>query len=310
MNISSNLFFLLSSLLLVGCFQKMYGQEDTQYTQYMYNTSVINPAYTGSVNSLQFFGLYRAQWTGIEGAPQTANLSMAMPIDYSNFGIGGNLVQETIGAMNRTAVAVDLAYRVELNRDYQLAFGMKGTMEFTSVDYTKLTIHDVNDPVSENNISNRFTPNVGAGVFFYSDRLYVGVSIPTIFKRDRFSDNEYSALKKDVNFYWIGGYVIHASDMVVVKPTFMLKTVSGGSAKVDFSTNVTYADRFTAGVSYQWNSAISALAGFQATDQLFVGYAYDASVSGIRTVNTGSHEILLRFELDRGAGKRNTGSYF
>lgn len=310
MNISSNLFFLLSSLLLVGCFQKVYGQEDTQYTQYMYNTSVINPAYTGSVNTLQFFGLYRAQWTGIEGAPQTTNLSMATPFDYSQLGMGGNFVHEKIGAISRTAVSVDVAYRVELNLDYRMAFGMKGTMEFTSVDYSKLAIHDEDDPVSETNISNRFTPNVGAGVYLYSDRLYVGVSIPTIFKRERFSDNEYTVLKKDINLYWIGGYVFPVSDMVVVKPTFMLKTVSGNSVKVDLSTNVIYADKFTAGLSYQWNSAISALAGFQATDQLFIGYAYDASTSKIGTVNTGSHEILLRFELSRGSGRSNLGNYF
>lgn len=305
MKFKKQIILMMNSLLLVGCFQMVYAQGDSHYTQYMYNTGVINPAYGASVDGAQLFGLYRTQWVGLNGAPHTANIGVVAPLGMSNLGIGGNVVAESIGALASTDVSVDVSYRVELNRDYSMAFGLKGAMNYMSVDYTKLDIKDTNDVVVSESVVSRFTPNIGAGVFMYSDKMYVGVSVPSFIKRRRFADSELAGLTDDFNLYVIGGYVAQLSDVVVFKPAVLLKTVGGNSLLADISANVLLYDKFTAGVSYHWNSSVSALAGFQINNRLFVGYSYDASTNKLGTANAGSHELFIRFDLNQ----KKRGSY-
>ncbi|EKB05833.1 hypothetical protein HMPREF9713_00635 [Myroides odoratimimus CCUG 12700] len=310
MSIQKNIKKIGISLLLIGCFQTMQAQQDPQYTQYMYNANMINPAYAGSRGTLNVFGMYRTQWVGLEGAPKTANVSVSTPLGESGLGLGVNFTNDRIGAMDENNISVDLAYAIDLNENYKLAFGLKGTANLLSVDYTKLNIHNPTDPVSQENLNNKFNPNIGAGVYLYSDKAYVGLSVPNFLTTDRYDDNDITTMRQKMHFYLMGGYVFDLSQEILFKPAALVKAVSGAPLQVDLTANFLFYDKFTLGGAYRWDASVSALAGFQVNENLFVGYSYDFDTTALRHYNSGSHEIFLRFELFNRRSTINAPRFF
>lgn len=275
----------------------------------MYNHSVINPAYAGSREGMYIFGLYRTQWVGLDGAPKTATLSMDTPLGKSGLGLGVNFINDRIGAMDENTLSVDLSYGIDLNYEYKLAFGLKGSGNLLNVDYSKLSIYDGSDPVSLVDVENKFTPNIGAGMFLYSEKAYIGLSSPNLFTRTRYDDNSLSTLRQRMHLYLTGGYVFDLNYNLKFKPAAMVKMVEGSPLQVDLSANFMFRDKFTVGAAYRWDAAVSGLVGFQVTDNIMVGYSYDAETSKLSHYNSGSHEIFLRFNLFNGF-KRVTAPRF
>ncbi|WP_010250245.1 PorP/SprF family type IX secretion system membrane protein [Myroides injenensis] len=310
MRISKTIKLFGISLFAIGCFQSMQAQQDPQYTQYMYNTNQVNPAYAGSRGTMTVFGLYRTQWVGLDGAPKTANLSVSSPIGESGLGLGVNFTNDRLGAMDENNISIDLSYAIDLNYEYKLAFGLKGTANLLNVDYTKLHIHNTTDPVSQENIDNKFTPNVGAGIYLYSDKAYLGFSVPNFLTTTRYDDNDLTTMRQKLNYYLIGGYVFDFSDNVKFKPAFLAKAIEGAPLQVDLTANFLLAEKVTVGAAYRWDAAVSALAGFQVNDNLFIGYTYDFETTNLRRYNSGSHEIFLRFELFNRSGRINAPRFF
>ncbi len=300
---------ILSSVSLVGINQA-YAQQDPQYTQYMYNHSIINPAYAGTLEGLNIFGHYRTQWVGLEGAPKTATLSVTTPLGDSGLGLGVNFVNDHLGVMDDNTLSVDLSYSVDLNYQYKLSFGLNGSMSLLDVTYSKLHIYNPSDPIAENDIKNEFSGNVGAGLFLYSDKAYVGLSAPGLLNRYRYNDNAASAIKEKTHLYLTGGYVFDLTRDWKFKPAAMIKAVSGAPLQVDVSANFLYAERFTFGAAYRWDAAVSGLVGFQVTDNLMIGYSYDADTMKLANYNSGSHEIFLRFTLTKNNKRINTPRFF
>ncbi|WP_445929838.1 PorP/SprF family type IX secretion system membrane protein [Myroides sp. C4067] len=298
------------SLLGVGLIPSLYAQQDPQYTQYMYNTNMINPAYAGSRGTLNVLGMYRTQWVGLDGAPKTANVSVSTPLGESGLGLGVNFTNDRIGAMDENNISIDLAYAIDLNENYKLAFGLKGTANLLSVDYTKLNIHNPTDPVSQENINNKFNPNIGAGLYMYSDKAYVGLSVPNFLTTDRYDDNDITTMRQKMHFYLMGGYVFDLSQDILFKPAALVKAVSGAPLQVDLTANFLFYDKFTLGGAYRWDASVSALAGFQVNENLFVGYSYDFDTTTLRHYNSGSHEIFLRFELFNRRSTINAPRFF
>ncbi|MGG5508197.1 MULTISPECIES: PorP/SprF family type IX secretion system membrane protein [unclassified Myroides] len=287
---------LLIGLSLLGMHQAT-AQQDPLYTQYMYNPAAINPAYAGSVSNLQLFGLYRTQWVGLEGAPKTAYLSATTPLTDNGLALGVHFRNDQLGVMTENDLSIDLAYTVDVNHFYKLAFGLKGTGSILDVDYNKLHIYDGTDPISETNIKNKFKGNVGAGVYLYSEKAYVGLSVPTILSSNIYNEKEYKVMSEKAHFYLMGGYVIEINRDLQFKPAALVKVMTGSPLQVDVTANFLLYDKFTLGAAYRWDASVSGLAGFQVTDGLFVGYTYDADTSKLSKYNSGSHEIFLKFEL-------------
>ena len=142
------------------------AQQEPQYTQYMYNPSVINPAYAGSLGYGSLFSLYRTQWIGLEGAPKTLNLSYHQPLENTNLGLGGNIVHDEIGPSVKTNLALDISYTIRFENESRLAFGMKVGGELLNIDYTRLNHYNPSDVSFRDNIDNQFSPNIGAGLFY------------------------------------------------------------------------------------------------------------------------------------------------
>lgn len=272
-----------------------FAQQDAQYTQYMYNTINVNPAYAGSRGVMSIFALHRTQWVGLDGAPITNVASINTPISDSRVGLGVSFVNDKIGPTNENTLSADLSYTVPMSENYKLSFGIKGTANLFNLDISKLNPVDI-DP-SIQNVENKFSPNVGAGIYLHSDKAYVGFSVPNFIESNRYDDNEVAIFKEKINYYLMAGYVIDLSSEVKFKPAVLSKLVIGSPLQVDISGNFLFSEKFTVGVAYRWSAALSGMVGFQVSDSIYIGYGYDRETTKLNNYNSGSHEIFLRFEL-------------
>ncbi|MFH7016836.1 type IX secretion system membrane protein PorP/SprF [Flavobacterium sp. FlaQc-47] len=271
------------------------AQQDSQFTQYMYNTITINPAYAGSRGALSVFGLYRTQWVGLDGAPETSTFSVNTPLSNSNLGLGVSLVNDKIGPTNENTLSADLSYTIPTSDTFKLSFGIKATANLFNLDVNKLSYEDQGDPQFQD-LNNKITPNIGAGVYWHSDKAYLGLSVPNFIETNRYNDNDTAIFKDKINYYLMAGYVFDVSYYVKFKPAILTKMVEGAPLQVDVSGNFIFNDKFVLGLAYRWSASVSAMAGFQITDGLYIGYGYDHETTNLRRYNSGSHEIFLRFE--------------
>ena len=288
----------MKTILTIICafiLQSMYSQQDSQYTQYMYNTPLVNPAYAGSRETITAFLLHRNQWVGLEGAPVTNNFSINMPVGDSNFGVGLNFVNDEIGPVSENEISADLAYFIQISENYKLSLGLKGTANLFQLDVNKLRIFDPADPQFQN-VDTEFSPNVGAGLYLFSDKTYFGLSVPNFFESYRYNDNNVEITKEKMHFYFIAGHVFTLSDNIDFKPAVLSKIVEGAPLQADITANFLFFDKLTLGAAYRWDASVSALAGFQISDSWFIGYGYDLETTKLSNYNSGSHEIFLRYE--------------
>lgn len=276
------------------------AQQDSQFTQYMYNTININPAYAGSRGRLSVFGLHRNQWVGLDGAPVTNSFSLNSPIQNSNVGIGLSFINDKIGPSDENSISVDVSYTIKTSETFKLSLGVKGTANLFNVDFNKLYIYSPGDALAQTNIDNKFSPNIGAGAYFHSDKTYFGLSVPNFLETKHFdaiSNNSSSYIASErMHYYFIAGHVFDFGESVKFKPALLTKFVKGSPLQVDLSGNFLINDKFTLGAAYRWDAAASLLAGFQISKSWFIGYGYDMETTKLANYNSGSHEIFLRFE--------------
>lgn len=286
-----------------------FAQQDAQYTQYMYNTININPAYAGSRGVMSIFGLHRTQWVGLEGAPTTNAFSLNTPINNSNLGVGLSFVNDKIGPTNENTISADVSYTVQTSETCKLSFGVKASGNLFSLDRDKLNPADPADDYLQA-VNSEFSPNLGAGIYLHSDKLYFGLSVPNFLQDKKYSDNNYAVFQERMNIYAIGGYVFNLSEDIKFKPAFLTKMVTGSPLQLDLSGNFLFFDKLMIGGAYRWDAAASALAGFQITDGLFIGYSYDMETTRLKHYNSGSHEVFLRFELFNKVSKLVSPRFF
>ena len=285
-----------------------FAQQDAQFTQYMYNTININPAYAGSRGALSMFALHRTQWVGLEGAPVTNTVSMNTPLNSSNLGLGISLINDKIGPTHENTISADISYTVPTSETYKLSFGVKATANLFDLDESRLTPAQAGDPSLQN--YNTFSPNIGAGIYLHSDKAYVGLSIPNFIETNRYDDNEVAIFKEKINYYLIAGYVFDFTDSIKFKPAFLSKMTEGAPLQIDVSGNFMINEKFVIGVAYRWSAAMSAMVGFQVSDGMYIGYGYDQETTNLENYNSGSHEIFLRYEIFKNNGKITTPRFF
>ena len=287
------------------------AQQNEQYTQYMYNTLTINPAYAGSRDVLSAVLLHRTQWIGLEGAPQTSSFSMHTPIERKKIGLGFNILNDQLGALNETSVTANFSYTIDLDYFVKLSMGISAGAYLYSQDLSKLDLR-YSDPFYTNNLENKLSPQVGFGFLLHSDKYYIGASIPRMLRTTNidFENNSNYGLRERLHYYGTAGYVFNLSKMVKFKPAGMVKLVFGSPAQVDLSANFSYNDKFILGTSYSISSSVSALAGFQINDSWLLGMSYDVATSLPDGYNNGSFEFFLRFELFKRYNKMMTPRFF
>lgn len=280
-----------------------YAQQDAQYTQYMYNTLSINPAYAGSRDVLSFVGLYRTQWVGLDGAPDTFTASLHSPVG-EKVGLGLNVTHDKIFITNETFIDIDFSYTLDMSDEGKLALGIKGGGHFLNIDTNRLNSGAFNsgDTDAEINIDNKFSPQIGLGAFYYTDTFYLGLSAPNILETEHFDENaannnSIATAKERVNLYLMAGKTFNLNTDLKFKPSLLFKLVKGAPLQADLSGNFLIKEKLTLGLAYRWSAALSAMAGFQISDKLLLGLAYDRETTELRQFNDGSYEVFLRYEL-------------
>lgn len=292
-------------VLLFICFSVTNAQQDSQYTQYMFNTMSVNPAYAGSRGQLTMASLYRAQWIGLNGAPETFTLNLHSPIRNSGIGYGVSVINDNIGdgVVQETTLDAVISYSLNVSQTGKLSFGLNANGNFLSLDFNGLRNFNEdgqNQQITEEGNLSEFNPNFGIGFYYHTDRYYLGLSAPNLLRNEYFDNNGQNLLSiSRINYYLITGYVFDLNGNLKFKPALLTKAVGGAPLQVDVSANFLFNEQFSFGVAYRWDAAVSALAGFQITDQIMLGLAYDRETTelGATRFNDGSFEIFLRLEL-------------
>ncbi|NND63864.1 MAG: type IX secretion system membrane protein PorP/SprF [Flavobacteriaceae bacterium] len=319
-----NSYIAILVLILLGTFSSN-AQQDPQYTQYMYNTQVVNPAYAGTREGLSIGLLGRTQWVNFDGAPKTGTLSVNTPIGaLDNMGLGLSIVHDEIGPATESNINVDYAYRINASDNAQVSFGVKAGLDLLDIDFSKLNIPvEGAGDVFDGQIDRKVQPQIGAGVYYYTNKFYAGLSVPNFLTTKHFDESQIDNIVNDPNsfagettaaerlhYFLIAGYVFDINENLKFKPATLIKVVSGSPLQWDASANFLINEKFTIGASYRWSAALSALAGFQVSDELFIGVGYDYQTTDIETYSDGSYEVFLRFDVFRKPERVLTPRFF
>lgn len=290
-------------VLVVFLTSKLQAQQDPQFTHYMYNMSVINPAYaTDNADVINLGGLYRAQWVGIKGAPTTQSFFAHKPLS-KRVEVGISIVHDEIGdVVKENNIFADFAYVLPLSETTKLSFGLKAGVTLFDTNFNGFNLTDpAVDPAFQNNISQVF-PNIGAGTYLFGSNYYLGFSTPNLMTSRHIEtiNGRSGSGVEAVHFFMTGGYVFtfNGNDNFKFKPAFMAKGVEGAPVSLDLTTNVLINNKFEAGVGYRLGDSVSGLASFYVTPTLRIGYSYDYTLSNLRNFNSGSHEVFILFDLD------------
>ncbi|PCI01401.1 MAG: hypothetical protein COB81_07195 [Flavobacteriaceae bacterium] len=294
-----NKYVCLLVFLILGT--NVFSQQSAQYTQYMYNMNVINPAYAGSRGTLTINMLARTQWVGIEGAPQTGTFSIHAPSGRA-VGLGFTAIYDEIGPVKETNLFADFSYTINTSENSNLAFGIKAGATFHNLNRNMLNPLDPNDDILLNTSLNDLYPNMGVGAFYYTNNFYVGLSVPNIMKSKHFnmsSSGFTTEASEKIHYFITSGYVFEISDSVDLKPSTLVKAVVGAPVSIDISLNALINKKFEVGTSYRLDDSISVMVGINVNDDFRIGYAYDYTLSGFGDYNSGSHELMLLYDVNR-----------
>ncbi|WP_338874819.1 type IX secretion system membrane protein PorP/SprF [Spirosoma sp. SC4-14] len=312
-------------LVLVVCISAspLRAQQDKMFSQYMFNMMALNPAYAGSRDVLSMSALYRNQWTGVEGAPQTATFTADMPLNRERVGIGLQLYGDKYGPVQEAGGFVSYAFRIKVGTRSTLALGLQAGAASYNVNLADIkTSPDGGqlDPAFANNIS-KILPNFGTGIYLSNDRSYIGLSVPRLIKNKLTEYNVGSVISTQRRHaYLAGGFVVGISPVVKMKPSFLVKYAEGAPLGFDGNINFWFADRIAIGASIRrnqfsdWSSvgtdAVIGMLELQLTDQIRFGYAYDRTMNNFKDIAPSSHEIMLRYEFGFGKNRILTPRYF
>lgn len=288
--------FNIVAFILFNCWIGV-AQQLPQFTQYMYNTISINPAYAGSRETLSVVGLHRSQWVGLDGAPTTQTLSVHAPLRNEKIGLGLSFINDELGYQNFQYIYGDFSYSIQTSQNTKLALGIKAGFTGFSLDPDYQAAESY-DPVIYG-YENRWKPNIGAGAYWHSDKWYLGLSAPRLLNTDYNGEEEFEALER-LSYYFTGGYVFELGGTTKFKPAFLVKATNGAPISLDLTANFLFNEKFWIGGSYRINEGTSALGGiadFQVSKQLRIGYAYEYPFSDLRPYTSGTHEVLLMFEI-------------
>ena len=280
---------------------KVNAQQDPNYTQYMYNLNIVNPAYAGSVGTLSIGLLGRTQWTEISDNPKTVTFDAHAPLG-KRVGMGLSLIADEIGPMKEQNIYADISYTITTSEEGRLAFGLKAGVSLQKSDFSIIVLpQDPDDPLFDENINNTY-PNFGAGIFYYTDKFYIGASVPNILKSKHYnfdsSLNVYAKASEEAHYFLTSGYVFDLSSIVRFKPSVMLRGVLNAPLSYDINANFLLYDRFEVGASYRNGSSVSGLFNIGVTREFRIGYAIDLAIGELSNLTPGTtHEVILLYEL-------------
>ncbi len=294
------LYLRIGLLILFLVPAKVFSQQDPLYTQYMFNKLAINPGYAGTNDMLSMMVLSRHQWVGFDGAPSTQTFTANSPIANKNIGLGFSVLYDRLGPSRQTGIYLDYSFQVKISQNSKLSFGIKGGGNFYQLNMVELkNIAPYDDPAYTDNI-NKFLPNFGVGLYYYSKHFYLGASVPKLLE-NKLEDNDhetYQGGKEWRHYYFMTGALINISSGVKFRPSIMTRLTSAAPVSVDLNANFLFANRVWVGGMYRISGSFGGIVQFLITPQFRIGYAYDMNTGELQNYNNGTHEIMLNYEFN------------
>jgi len=300
--VSALLFFALESV----------AQQDPMYTQYMENLLTLNPAYAGSRDVLSMMVVSRNQWVSMPDAPVTRSFMMHSPIKGQQMGLGLSFLSDKVGPVKQSGIYADYSYTLSFSNRRSLSLGLKAGVNFFEAGISDLATNDPNDPVFANDINRSFLPNFGVGAFYFTEKYYLGLSIPKLIenKINKNGVSTQSISKEQMHVFFMAGYVFDVNRIVKFKPSVLTKYVKNAPVSLDMTGTFLFYERLWLGAMYRVGDSFGGLLQLQATDQLKIGYSYDLPINKLGAYNNGTHEIMVTFDFNFGQGRVRSPRYF
>ncbi|MEL6636935.1 MAG: type IX secretion system membrane protein PorP/SprF [Bacteroidota bacterium] len=305
---------IIFTLSLLGVMVAAHGQQNAQFSQFMSNKLVQNPAYAGSQDHLCLTALYRSQWVGLEGAPNTQTVSAHMPFFKNRVGVGLSLVRDDITITKHHSVAMSYSYRMDLGFGQVLSIGLQGELKYLRVNWEELQAFDIGDQgLPTVTDRSRVHPNVGAGIYYSTPKFYLGFAAQNL-TRPRIELEDQALIdiipKDRKHFFLMGGMVTSLSDNVQLLPSFLFKYVGNSPLDLDLNASFIFYKKFWMGVSYRFGDSIDGILQYQISPSLRAGIAHDFTLSELRRVNNGTYELLLQYCFDHNPKRLTNPRYF
>ena len=306
-------FFIL--LLLAFLFRQaaVFAQQQAQFTQYMFNTNAVNPAYAGSRGTVSALTLYRTQWVGFEGAPTTLMFNVNSPFHNDKLGAGITLINEKTGPTKQTGVFSDFVFRINMKQS-SLSFGLKAGVDVFQANFSSINTIASNDVQFQSDVSSKLLPNFGFGLYYKAEKYYFGLSTPKLVQNTIDIENTNSSVAhlevNKIHYYFIGGCIVDISTFVKFKPTMQVKFTYGAPVSVDANASFLFYEKLWLGGMVRIGDAVGLLLQYQFTSQFRVGYSYDFTTSKFGKYNNGTHEIMLGYDFNSSKEKIRSPRYF
>jgi len=279
--------------LIVVCSVSAYAQQDPQYSQNMFTKLAVNPAHAGAYDAICGTMLYRKQWTGFDGAPKTFLLMAEMPVPKLRGGLGLTVASDQLGFEKNIMARLAYAHKLYLGSGY-LNLGLDAGLMQKSIDGSKFIYNDGGDPNIPLGAVSGSALDFGFGAYYYSEKLYAGLSASHLTEAEIKTDNVTTKLAR--HYYFMAGYDVELTPDIMLKPSLFAKS-EATSTQVDVNANVLLQNKFWLGFSYRFvpQDALVVMAGLEVTPNLKVGYSYDMTMTDIKTYSSGTHEIMLNY---------------
>jgi len=296
-----NILYTIAFILISG---SLFCQQETMYTHYLSNRMTINPAYTGTEKGINFLAMHRSQWVSFSGAPTSQIVSASMPFEAKNIGAGISFENDNIGPIKNTGIGGSFSYQLKLKNQSKLSLGLSAKMNVVSAGLTNLAIVNQTDVAFSENIQSKILPNFGLGAYYYSEKFFVGLSVPRLLQNGFYSSTttaEVIALNNvQRHYYIIGGttFSLDSRKELEIKPSALLKITTGSPIQLDITTRFVYKKKFSAGLMYRTGDALGVLMGIELFKNFQLGYSYDWSYTNKTfRYNGGSHEVMLKYRI-------------
>ena len=295
-------------IFMLGFFVQANAQHNPQFTHFMFNKLVYNPAYAGDREALAASAVYRNQWLGIDGAPTTLNFNVHTPFAGKKAAIGLSVVADKIGIVNTTFANISYNYRVPVGETAKLSIGLSGRIEHGRLDFSQVNAADVGDDFITDGITNNIRPNFGLGVFLSNKNYYVGVSIPTVLQNSLYSEGGFESVYR--TYYAMGAIILNISDQVKFKPSVLLSYNTNAPFDIDLNASFLLMDAFWIGGTWRLDDSVDAILQYQFTPNLRAGMAFDFTTSELRSYTAGGYEIMLEYIFEKGNKQLKNIRYF
>ena len=287
---------------------ELHAQQQVMFTQYMFNSLAINPAYAGSHETFSATALVREQWSGLDGAPSTQTFSVHAPFRQQKMGLGFLFLHDKIGVTDQTGAYFSYAYKIEFTNNGKLSFGLQGGFTNFNAKFSKVSS---TDPTFAGNDVTEWQPNAGAGLFYSTERFYAGFSVPQLIETEFDRSNQDSDSRLVRHYFTSMGYVFDLNADLKLKPNLLVKYVKGAPVELDVNANLLIKETVWVGFSWRSFDSIDAILQLQVSPRLQVGYGYDfATQSDLRRVNSGSHELMINYRIPNAHDRVVTPRYF